>query len=418
MNIKDFLVSIDMHSEKTKMEQLVKRFMDEMAAGLNAEPSSLLMIPSYIAPPKEFPKSGTAIAIDAGGTNLRTALVSFVNGRCEISHYTSHPMPGSRGNVSSQEFFAEIAELILPLTDFSRNIGFSFSYVAEIFPNLDGKIISFNKEVSVKGAEGKIIGQELVAALKAQGAEGDFNFALMNDTLASLLGGIEKMNLGQMDGLAGMVLGTGNNMCYMERGERIKKLTEASDMIINCESGIFSGAFRGRSDEFVDSSSEAPGDHLLEKMLSGAYHGKVISRTIKLASKAGLLSGAFGQIPEPFSLSQIDEFYIGNRNNISDMCIGSDEERIREIIDDSFERAAKLLCANVAAVCLHVDGGKSEERPFYLVLEGSGFEKSLILPDKLERYFEEFIKGYLNRHIKCVRTDDATIKGAALAAVL
>ncbi len=418
MSIKDFLISIDMHSEQTEMEQLVKRFMDEMSAGLMGEPSSLLMIPSYIAPPEEFPQSGSAIAVDAGGTNLRIALVRFIDGACEISHYSSSPMPGSRGSVSSEEFFAAIAELILPLTEFSWNIGFSFSYVAEIFPNLDGKIISFNKEVSVRGAEGKIIGQELVAALKAQGARGDFKFVLLNDTIASLLGGIEKMNLSQMDGLAGMVLGTGNNMCYMEKGERIKKLPEASDMIINCESGIFSGAFRGRSDEFVDASSEVPGDHLLEKMLSGAYHGKVISQTIKLAFEAGLLSGAFGQITEPFSLSQIDEFHIGKRNEISDMCTGKDEERIREIIDDSFERAAKLLCANVAAVCLHAGGGKSEERPFYLVLEGSGFEKSLILPGKLNRHFNEFIKGYLNRHIKYVRTDGATIKGTALAAIL
>lgn len=418
MSIKDFLISIDMHSEQTEMEQLVKRFMDEMSAGLMGEPSSLLMIPSYFAPPEEFPQSGSAIAIDAGGTNLRTALVRFVDGRCEIFQYNSSPMPGSRGSISSEEFFAAIAEIILPLTEFSRNIGFSFSYVAEIFPNLDGKIVSFNKEVSVQGAEGKIIGQELIAALKAQGARGDFKFTLLNDTIVSLLGGIEKMNLSQMDGLAGMVLGTGNNMCYMEKGERIKKLTEASDMIINCESGIFSGAFRGRSDEFVDSSSEVPGDHLFEKMISGAYHGKVISHTIKLASEAGLLSEAFGQISEPFSLSQIDEFYIGKRNEISDMRTGKDEERIREIIDDSFERAAKLLCANVAAVCLHVDGGKSAERPLYLVLEGSGFEKSLILPGKLNRHFNEFIKGYLNKHIKCVRTDDATIKGAALAAIL
>ncbi len=418
MSIKDFLLSIDMHSDKSDIKQLAKSFMEEMAAGLSAEPSSLLMIPSYIAPPRKFPENGTAIAIDAGGTNLRRALVTFKDGCCKLSHYNSSPMPGSRGRVSSELFFAELAENILPLVKLSRSIGFSFSYVAEIFPNLDGRIVSFNKEISIEGAEGKIIGKELIGALKARGAGNDFRFTLLNDTVASLLGGIENINLSRIDGLAGMVLGTGNNMCYLERGERIKKLFSASDMIINCESGIFSGAFRGQSDKLVDSYSELPGDHLLEKMLSGAYHGRVISHTIRLASEAGILSKAFGGITEPFTLSQIDDFYVGKRNEISDMCKCGDEERIREIIDDSFERAAKLLCAKTAAVCLHIDGGKSAERPFYLSLEGSGFRKSLILPDKLNRHFEEFIKGCLKRHMRLIRTDDATLKGAALAAIL
>ena len=121
----------------------------------------------------------------------------------------------------------------------------------------------------------------------------DFSFTLINDTVACMMGGAAEFPVTAFDGTCGLILGTGFNTCYLEKGERITKLVQADDMIINCETGNFSKVFRGIADEMTDLASENPGIGFCEKMLSGAYLGKVITNTAILASKRGLLSAAF-----------------------------------------------------------------------------------------------------------------------------
>lgn len=414
-----FLREIGMHPDFTDIRKLTDEYMSEMDKGLRGEQSSLEMIPTYITAEGEVPDNVPVIAIDAGGTNLRISLVTFVNGIPSLSQIQKYAMPGSHGEITAEQFFDELAEKVLPLTETSDKIGFCFSYPAEILPDCDGKILCLTKkEVCVKNAEGIIIGRKLAEKLCEKGSTKNFRTILLNDTVASLMGGIATLKISECDGFAGLILGTGNNTCYTEKGDRIKKLSNAKDMIINCESGNFSKAFLGASDKNMDLSSDNPGGFLFEKMLSGVYHGKVITNTASLAAKAGLLSKAFGEVTPPFTTPELDDFLREKNNRVAEMCVGDDAKILEYFIDQSFERAAKLVCANIAALMLHCNGGKKAARPFCVVAEGSTFYNSLLFRDKLDKYVRSVIEGELSRYVVFRGGENLTLTGAALAALL
>ena len=417
-DLDSFLHSIGMHPEQTDIFATTESFIDEINKGLAGENSSLRMIPTYISAKGIAPDNKPVVAIDAGGTNLRAAVVTFRSGEVLVEQLKRYPMPGSTEEIDVFEFFDRLADIILPLCSDSGYISFCFSYPAEIFPNRDGKILQLNKEVRVRGAEGVVLGETLLAKLHEKGLQKHMEFTLLNDTAAGLMGGAATLSLSHCDGLAGLILGTGNNSCYMERGEKILKLPNAKDMIINCESGVFDKAFRGVSDRLTDECSEIPGDHLLEKMISGVYHGRLITNTVRLAAEAGLLSDGFkGDYPY-FSTPELDDFLRGADNRVSQMCTPEDAETLRLIIDRSFERAARLVCANIAALCLHCDGGREPEHPFCVLAEGSTFYNSLLFRDKLNKYLESHILQKLSRYIVCMRAENSTLAGAALAALI
>ncbi|MDR1131442.1 MAG: hexokinase [Oscillospiraceae bacterium] len=413
----DFMRRIGMHPEQTDIGETTRRCVSEMERGLRGENSSLTMIPTYISARGTPPDDVPVITVDAGGTNLRLALVTFRQGRPEISHLEVCPIPGSLHEVTADEFFGELADKLLPLTAFGDRIGFCFSYPAEIFPDRDGRILRFSKGVNVKDSAGLVIGKTLKARLAERGVTKALGFTLLNDTAAGMMGGAAEFSVSGFDGICGLILGTGFNTCYPEKGTEITKLKNAEDMIINCETGNFSCLFRGRADEMTDLSSENPGIGLCEKMISGAYLGKVITNTARLAAEEGLLSAGFAEA-RPFALPELDDFLRSVCNRVSGLCRGGDETVMRRIIDLSFARAAKLICVNIAALCLKCDGGKRAERPFCVVAEGSTFYKSLLLRDKLEVCVKEYIAGRLSRHIVFRGADKLTLTGAALSALI
>lgn len=414
----ELLREILMHPELTDIQAVTELFMSEMDKGLIGETTSIPMIPTYISAYGVPPNNVPVIAVDAGGTNLRVGLVTFINGKPELSRLEKYSMPGSLFQISSDEFFSELAEKIFPLTAVSDNIGFCFSYPAEIFFNRDGKIIHLTKEVSVTDSEGRVIGQELKKKLREMGVSKDLRFTLLNDTVASLMGGVAEFTLSGFDGICGLILGTGYNTCCLEKGENISKLLKASDMIINCESGNFTKAVRGRVDEVIDTTSENPDVNTMERMLSGAYIGKLVTGTAHFAAKKGLLSESFTDVVPPFTSPELDDFLRGVDNRVDRMCVGTDAVVLRELMDNIFERAARLVCANIAALCLHCDGGKSAEKPFCVVAEGSTFYKSLLFRGKLDKYVKSHIEGRLSRYVVFRQAENATLTGSALSALL
>jgi len=414
--IYDFLTSINMNPAQTDSSTFLAAFLAEMDAGLAGRPSSLRMIPTYVSAEGAPPDGEKVITIDAGGTNLRVALVEFQNGRPVVLREQSGAMPGSRGEVGADAFFDELAEAVVPFAGESGRIGFCFSYPTEMHPDGDGEIICLTKEVRVRGIEGCVIGAGLLEKLREKGAERDFSLVLLNDTTAGLLGGRAELGLDPAGGLAGLVLGTGCNSCYAERGGRIAKLPGAPNMIVNCESGNFAGAFRGRADELLDAGSENPGAYLFEKMTSGAYLGGIVTQEAALAAREGLLSPAFTALERPMTTTELDELLRGGENRVTALCRGTDREALRCFAESAFDRSAKLVSAKLLALCLHCGGGESAETPFTVVAEGSTFYRSLLLRPRLEAYLQNTASAR-GRHIVLCRAAHATLAGAAFAAL-
>ena len=86
-------------------------------------------------------------------------------------------------------------------------------------------------------------------------------------------------------------------------------------MVVNMESGCYDGFPRGDYDRELDAASQNPGDHLTEKMISGAYLGELITRIMRGAVCDGLFSEyvtAAYDMSRVYSMIEISDFIKGS----------------------------------------------------------------------------------------------------------
>ena len=97
--------------------KLLAAFAEEMDAGLAGKPSSLMMIPSFISIDRPVKTGTPVVVLDAGGTNLRAAVVTIDDtGKAQIGSFSKRPMPGTQGEISAEAFLKmDFAFLSSPL---------------------------------------------------------------------------------------------------------------------------------------------------------------------------------------------------------------------------------------------------------------------------------------------------------------
>ncbi len=425
-NIDIFLKKHGMHPDAIDIGECTKTFVEEMRRGLDGRKSTLMMLPAYLSPERAVPDNEPVIVMDAGGTNFRTALVTFADGRPNVEYSRVQPMPGSYGEISKEEFLQTIAGYLEPVIGKSDKIGFCFSYPAEILPNRDGRLIGLSKEVRVRGSDNMHICAEIAKKLAENGVTGTKRFVLLNDTAAALLGGICAMAERPFETYVGFVYGTGINTCYIEQTAGIGKLGQGQDMgkmLVNTESGGYGKMPSGEFDRLFDQKTVNPGSQLLEKMVSGRYQGGVILLTLQQAAAQGLFSAFFANATADMaelSMKEVDEFCYhpyGN-NTLAGICADDgDVEALYAIIDRSVDRAAKMITSSLAAILLKTDSGRMPHKPVCIVAEGSSFYKAKLFRDRLNYYMRDHIVNNLSRYYEFVKVDDANLLGAAAAAL-
>jgi hexokinase len=429
--VESFLRNYGMDYASVDMEDNCRRFMDEMQKGLDSTGSSLMMIPTYISMDSEIPVNEPVIVIDAGGTNFRVAVVYFDNDKKPVVDYFKlYPMPGTKGEVSKEEFFGTMAGYLEPVLDRSGKISFCFSYPVEIFPSKDGRLTRFSKEIKAKSVEGQVIGESLLEAVRNLGYTGRKSVILLNDTVATLLAGKASFPNRVFDSYIGFILGTGTNTCYMEKNCNIGKLpgykNSEGSMIINIESGNYNKAPRGKIDLEFDSGTQNPGDYAFEKAISGAYQGGLILAVIKKAVGDGLFSDEFREkllgVGE-LSSKQIDDYlYYPYGDNILARCCssktGEDRVLLYYLIDAIFERAARFVTFNLTAVMLRTGKGTNPCAPVCITADGSSFYKSRLFRGKLDYYIKTYTNDIKGVYCEFVKVENAPLIGTAIAGLL
>jgi hexokinase len=294
MNADDFLKKQKLRAADIDIQQLTEDFSGEMNRGLEGKESSLRMIPTYIEADNEFLTEVPVVAIDAGGTNFRAATVKITSqGKLEISNMVNSGMPGLDREVSKTEFFETMAFHVRNHVAETDRIGFCFSYPTEIYPDKDGKLLQFCKEVQAPGVVGEMIGKNLLETLGTPGKQ----IVLLNDTVATLLAGKSASFGRDYDSFIGYILGTGTNTCYIENNSEILKkpeLDKSKSQIINIESGNFAKAPRTDIDIAFDKTTANPGNYTFEKMFSGGYFGGLCLHALKTAAAEGVFSAGIG----------------------------------------------------------------------------------------------------------------------------
>jgi hexokinase len=424
----DFLNKNDMNPAVIDMENTCQVFLQEMQKGLAAEPSSLAMLPTYIETERQIPLNKPVIVMDAGGTNFRVATVSFdQDGNSKIENFKLFSMPGVKQQVSKDEFFNTMAGYLDEVIEKSEDIGFCFSYPIEIFPNKDGRVLFFSKEIKADEVAGNMIGENLNAAISSSGNADKKNIILLNDTVATLLAGRADVKGMSFDTYIGFILGTGTNCSYIEQNKNITKTKDldlAKSQIINVESGGFGKAPQGKIDKDFDQSSNSPGRYTFEKMISGAYLGPVCLWTVRSAAEDGLLSKNSAE-----NLKEIKEIDTKDINDfmsypeaktglLSSALQSAGDEDIAiayYLIDRLIERAAKLTAINLSSVAIKSGKGQNPCRPVCIVAEGTTFYHLKSLKQRVEYYLKDYLVNQKGIFYEIINVENATLIGAAIA---
>lgn len=405
---------------------LIVAFISEMEKGLKGEPSSLMMIPTYVGVDGKVAPGTKAAVLDAGGTNFRSGIVTIPP---SVEDRKNQPMPGANGPVDIESFyeaFASEVKRVLPKAT-ARKIGFCFSYPAEATPDLDARLVRWTKGIRADGVVGQYVGRELIKRL------GCGEIAILNDTVATLLAAKATEGEKTYSSYVGFILGTGTNCAYVERNTAIEKLSGLDPngkMIINAESGSFNKAPRSSFDLAMDAKTMSPGDNPFEKMIAGAYLGPVGHEVYKAAAREGFFSKeAAERIIGLASLKTMDfdNFTAGckveGRANPLDEIFAkpADAKMARRLGLPVFERAAVFTAVHLAAFVIKTGEGASSAAPVAINADGSTYYKTRAIQfdEMVRRELDDMLVKRRNIHYELTpQVDDAPMVGAGIAAML
>ena len=432
------------HYDRIDPAALVEDVLVEMERGLRGNDSCLPMIPAYISPVSETTPGKAVIALDAGGTNLRAALVKFdENGKAVTIDSHKAPMPGTNGRLGANEFFDEIAGVTAPLIERAESkiegIGFCFSYHMEITKEADGILKFFSKEVDAPEVVGKAIGAGLRDALSRRKVKIPERIVLLNDTVATLLSGLSELpahgglrrgedRYGVKAGpMVGLILGTGFNTAYPEKCiPKIGFDSPGKPQIVVCETGNFVHRYVGFLDREYDNTTKGPGSYVLEKAVSGAYLGPLTFHILCRAIKDGL-----------FSFKKQDEFLSWPTMQTKDLnafmheplsgagaiggLFGKDElDALRSFVYITSmvtERGGLFAAAMVAAAVDKAGEGFDPFIPVRIAVEGTTYLIYKGMRSALESYLHIMLNREKPRSYSIAPVEQASLFGAAVAAL-
>ena len=425
---REFMEAHGMHPAAIDLKTGVADFLREMEEGLNGRRGGLEMIPTYLQATGELPRNQPVIAIDAGGTNVRVALVSFdEEHRPAISDFQRFTMPGVEREVGKHEFFRTMAGYLAELASRSGRIGFCFSYSMDQLPSRDARMRRFGKEIKAPELIGELVGAGLLEALRDRGHGGERRVVVLNDTVATMLAGRSGSADRNYSGYIGFILGTGFNTCYPELNRNIGKLGEPRGegaQVINMESGNYSRAPLGTMDQDLARETRFPKEALLEKMISGAYLGSVALYTLRRAASEGLFSKEVGENLRALPALSTDALHAflarpvktdHPLGAIAGQASGRERSLLYRLSDMIVERAAKLTALVLSATLLKTWAGEDPCAPVCIVAEGSVFWGLHSLKRKVEYFLKAHLEEQEHRYFEIIRVENASLVGAAIA---
>ena len=411
-------------------DALLAEFDRQMDAGLAARPSSLAMLPAYLDVTKEVPVESPIIVLDAGGTNLRVAVVWFDRaGKARVEDFQKYKMPGTSGvPLGADDFFGTFAEFLVPVCRRAEAVGFCFSYPTEIYPDLDGRLIRWSKQIDAPEVVGTRVGSRISEALFAKTGR-RLPLRVLNDTTATLLAGKTAGLSRRYSSYVGFILGTGTNTAYIERNGRIGKvagLDPAGSMIVNVESGAFDGAPRSDFDRRAAKRYKNPEEGLFEKMISGAYIGDVGLEALKAAAEDGLFSpdaSAALLALDALSTKDFDDFvanpFLATGALAAIPFTEDDRRTLMAVGEPLFLRAAALTAVNVSAAVLRTGEGRDPLHPVCVTIDGSTYYKTrtAMFKSRVEQGLRDIL-GARGVFFDTVFVEDAPMIGSAVAGLI
>lgn len=271
-----------------KLKAITDHFISELDKGLTKEGGSIPMNPTWCMGYPTGYETGTYLALDMGGTNLRVCEINLPEEKGEFDVIQSkYRMPEELKTGTADELWGYVADCLQQFIEYHHEgekldklpLGFTFSYPATQEYIDHGVLQRWTKGFDIDGVEGKDVVPPFEKALEERGVPIKLT-ALINDTTGTLIASNytdDKMKIG-------CIFGTGCNAAYMENCGSIPKLEHWNlppdmPMAINCEWGAFDNEHkilpRTEYDKIIDRDSPRPGQQAFEKMIAGLYLGEL-----------------------------------------------------------------------------------------------------------------------------------------------
>jgi len=417
----EFLRAYRQDAGSIATDSVLGLLLADMEAGLENRPSGLEMNPSYLAPDLRLRPFRKVVVIDAGGTNLRSGLaVTDAAAACTLHDVRTSPMPGSGSRLGRSEFYDAIAAAVGPVADAAEAIGFCFSYSVAMTPEGDGILTDWAKEIDAPAVIGTRVGAGLLDALRRGGGRAH-RITLLNDTVATLLGGSNNVPAGLYADAVGFVAGTGVNVCYAEPCANIRTLREPAPsgrMIVNTECGNFDKIPQGDFDRIVDARSQNPGKATAEKMAAGKY----LSDILLLAWRRAADDGLFGEssVPDALSMRDLSAFVAHPDGGLTvphaAFRTAADRAAAASIARALIDRAAKIGAIMTAAAILRTAAGRRDPRPVAVFAEGTTFRRLTGYREAFDYHLDSILTAR-GIAFRTVTGSDWNLTGAAAAAM-
>ncbi|MBQ1941958.1 MAG: hexokinase [Selenomonadaceae bacterium] len=411
----------DLQVDADELKEIAAALRWDLEQGLKgAEYSSLKMLDSFMNMP-DGREQGKYIALDFGGTNVRSELIALDGkggyeslkrcSRCLVSDSYNYVT----AKTTAQELFDFVADTIAQLLadeDKSENyyLGHTFSFPSRQIYASDAELIAWTKEFAVTGVVGQRVNTLLSAALERKGLGFVKPVAIINDTVAELLAAGYQYE----DAMIGAIYATGSNCCYMEKVADFGRPAG----IINLESGGFNKLAPSKWDVILDDSSELLGQQRLEKMVSGRYLGELFSiltqKLLNLPERPHLTAVNMSELLQDSSATVLQGAK-ALQPQIGTLMPG-EAAYLRDVAKAITIRSARLMAAVFAGIAWHIfsfQPGKA----MHAAIDGSVYELMPYVQENLSRGLYEVL-GEEGALVTPVFVKSGSSLGAAIAAAV
>jgi hexokinase len=433
--------------------------------GLQSHGCTIEQVPSFITDLPTGLETGTYLAVDLGGTNIRVCSVTFHGDGTHslvqdkmvipVELMTSKTSKGLFNLVarSVQGFLRthhpeSLTTKVVNDIEERRifDLGFTFSHAVNQLDINSGTLIRWSKGFDIDG----VVGQDICALLQNELTELVLPVrvtALINDTVGTLMARAYA-SPNSAHTVLGAVFGTGTNGAYVEKASKITKLHGSAAgkegiMIVNSEWGNFDQALEylptTAYDKAIDIGSVNPGVEMFEKRISGMYLGEILRLVILCLiedPKVDLFSGS--RVPEKSRLHVqwgLDSSFMSHlESDITpdlsasiaelEQCTGiksaslEDIQTLRIISHAIGRRSARLSAVALGAVIVQTGclGGEDGER-VDIGVDGSLIELYPGFIDEMRSALKEIPQiGEGEKRVDVAIAKDGSGVGAALAA--
>lgn len=400
---------------------LAQLFLSQMRISLYGGQASIPMLPTFLKPVGTLAEGKPVVVALVDDQQVQVCRVTFAGGQAQITEENLFPVPGREYPAPLGDLIYAVAELSQPLLEQAAAFALCLPFPVDFDGKGDGVIRRFPGSMTVSDFAGKPVLAALRAELASRGVPCPPMVMVPWADAVLLAAGVQQPGQGRYLGLH---WGSALDVGFVAPGSIVLRWPGIPGGLT-----LFAGGFSeaqcvpfGLVDFSKDRDCYGPGLDLYEKMASTDYLGEIYRLVMIKAAERKLLS--FGCSRDVLSMTYLDlptlvDFLADpdKGGTLAHFCREPEDREVGVTVGQAvLDRAARLVCANLAAVLAFVGGGQDPKAPVCIGLEGSAF-----LAPPLKATFlaqaESLLTKELGLHVTFCQGEQMPAAGAAAAAL-